>query len=92
MIEIEHKKNELERELWRFTMFELNIVLDGYYSQKKTSNRKKNWETIARYDRLGERESDILEANVPLPDNIMFRASEYVKSLVTVMKWSEYKK
>lgn len=70
----------------------LQFVLNSYYVGVKETKRHKNYMELKRYDRLSERDSNISEIDVPMPENILVEITEFLKSKIKVVKWADYRR
>jgi len=91
IMRIEKQINELEKEVWSFTVINNNIFLNGYDYMTKESKRHRKYSSVKKYDRIMKRVCSIQESEVPFTDEIRQQAiNEYIKT-INCLKWSERK-
>ena len=86
---IEKHIDELTIERFEFYQTENKLYLDEYTVSKRKSTRKRNYNTVIKYDRLSERDSTITEAQVPFTDEIKALAIKEFTDSIKCLKWSE---
>ena len=88
MIHIENEIDKENKEVYSFNTFDTKIVLVGYSTQTKPTNKRK-WSIVDKWDVYSLRDSTLSEPI--LPEFIRYKAeSEFIKT-IHVMKWSEWK-
>jgi hypothetical protein len=88
-IEINRSNDILSLETWIFVFLNGNLFLDSYSLKHKASTRHKKYSVIKRYERLFRRNSNIVEAEVPINDGIKEEALNRFVGQIKVLKWSE---
>ena len=88
---IEKQIDELNKEIWDFTVIDRNIYLNGYYLMKRESKRHRKYIDIKKYDRLMGRDSTITESEVPFTDDLKNEVLEEYFKTVKCLRWSERK-
>lgn len=90
---IEKQIDELTKEQFRFHIFNSSfLVLDSYHLLSRENTRKRDWNSLKRYERLSDRNSNITLQEVPLTEELKIEAlQEHIKTL-KVMTWEEYKR
>jgi hypothetical protein len=86
---IEKQLDELTIERFEFYQTENKLYLDKYFIMKRESTRKRNYNTVVRYDRLRQRDNTITEAEVPFTDEIKALAIKQYVDSIKCLKWSE---
>jgi hypothetical protein len=86
---IEKQIDELTIERFEFYQTENKLYLDKYFIMKRENTRKRNYNTVVRYDRLRERDNTITEAEVPFTDEIKTQAINQFTNSIKCLKWSE---
>lgn len=88
---IEKQIDELTKETFRFWIKDNLIILDSYALLHRETTRKRNYNFIKRYERLGGRDSKTTLQEVPLTEELKAEAlQEYIKTLRVII-WTEYK-
>lgn len=88
---IEKKIDELTKESFRFWINGNVIILDAYYLFSRENSRKRNYNALKIYERVGGRDNNIAPQEVPFTEEIKIEAlQEYIKTL-KVMPWEEFK-
>jgi|DEB0MinimDraft_10_1074344.scaffolds.fasta_scaffold01477_15 hypothetical protein len=81
--------NELQKEIWDFTLIQNTLFLDFYSFEERESTRKRKYLSIKRYDRIMNRQCTMKESEVMLTEEIKNKAlTEYFKT-IDCKKWSE---
>jgi hypothetical protein len=93
-IDITKVIDTLNKEQYSFYFTDGNLFLDDYKYLHKENNSKRKFEVIKHYSRIHNRNSNIEEKDVPLPESIKMQArelfySQLFYSQLKVMKWSE---
>ena len=86
---VEKQIDELTIERFEFYQTENRLYLDKYFLMKRESTRKRNYNTVIRYDRLRSRDNTITEAQVPFTDEIKALAIKQFTDSIKCLKWSE---
>lgn len=79
-VEVVIDKDELNREIYRFTLMEFKLLLDSYGFETRETKRHK-FKRVKWYDRLNQRDSTIKKENMFLPENIKQIAFEKMMQL-----------
>ena len=75
----------LSQQRWDFWLNDLNLVLNDYITEKRETKRH-GWKTAKFFDRLDRRSSNIEQAAVPLPPDVVSDVLEQVRSKLTVVR------
>ena len=87
-ITIEIETGILTKDTYSFYLMDNVLWLDSYTKfEKSTTGRK--YKQVGFYDRLRQRDSSILESEVPLTDEIKLEAMDEFISRLSVKTWSE---
>jgi hypothetical protein len=79
---------ELTKEVYTFYLLDNVLWLDSYTKFEKAT-KKSGYKSKGFYDRLRQRESSILESEVPLTYEIKLEAMDEFISRLSVKTWSE---
>jgi hypothetical protein len=78
------------KQTWRFTMFDLNVVFVEYKYEAKP-HRKRKWNIVHKWDKYArEHENSITEPE--LEPGIIELAKIKVTNRIKVMTWDEWKR
>lgn len=85
--------DKLKKTEWTFYLIDnITFVLDGYSTYEKESTKHRIYNRKKYYDRLRDRDSNIKENEVPIPEHIVLSIREFVNDHLSIQRWSEYKK
>jgi hypothetical protein len=89
---MEHKTDDLNKETWSFYFDDMRniLYLDSYIVWHRETTRKRNWDIVRQYRRIGRRrdyQNSIELAEVPFTDDIKREALADFASKITVKTW-----
>lgn len=90
-MELEIKIDELNKEVYSFWHNDTVLVLNSYRLMNRENTRKRNYTTLKIYERIGRRDNNITELEVPFGEDIRKKALDLLISRLSVKTWSEYK-
>lgn len=84
-VTVTRPRTPLEREVWGFTLLDLQIVLDSYVVEVRASKRHR-FVPGPCYGRLNRRDSFLALADVPLPDDVAEEAHQQIITQIRVVR------
>ena len=88
-MEIRRNIDELNKEVWTFSLINNVLYLNTYNYLNKESTKHRKYKSIKKFDRLMRRDSTIEESEVPFTSEIKQHALNKYFDSVKCMRWSE---
>lgn len=92
LITIERPEGDLRKQVWKFSLLDSNLVLDGYSILTRKTTRHRNWEVERIYSRTQSTRSYyppviMAESDVPWPEDVRAEALTKLVEQIKVVRW-----